>query len=256
MENKMLYNPVIVKKEVDNTHYYYVDDIFVPSVTRILDETLPMAYGLRRWIGDVGNDFADEKLERAGARGSAIHDACERLLNGIDVNLKEEFPDSKDKKAIVAFVNWVAEFKPIVSATEKVVASTLGYAGTLDIACKISPELIFKLTKFKTNVEDWIIDIKTSSNVYDSHKLQVVGYKEAVYEMTGISANVGILHLNPRTKKGFTFHCNLEIGKKAVTIDDFMAVFNLYKVLNGGVIPEPKEVNVYPDVLSLVEEIK
>lgn len=237
-----LYKPQIIKKEIDDTHYYYVNGKFVPGVTTILHEAMPMPYNLRQWIGDVGNEKAEAKLKKAGDRGTAIHNACEALLKGATIDLDKEFPERRDKKALVSFVNWVAEFQPEVKEIEFTVASQHGFAGTLDLFCLIQKE-------------PWIIDFKTSSGVYDSHKLQVAGaYKQAFYEMTGIKAKTAILHLNPRTKKGWTWHNDLKIGKKPVDIDDFLKVFEAYKVYNGGVIPEPNLTDVYPEKLVLQKE--
>jgi hypothetical protein len=233
-----LYKPVIVKKEIDDEHFYYVDGKFTPGVTTILSETMPTPYALRHWIGEVGNDKAQERLEKAGERGSQIHDACERLLNGLTVNLLDEFPNANDKKVLTAFVNWVAEVQPQVINTEFTVASEEGYAGTLDLHCNIGDE-------------PWIIDLKTSSGIYDSHKLQIVAYRQAFYEMTGTKANVGILHLNHRTIKGYSLHTEMKIGGREVDQDDFLKVFEVYKMLNGGTIPEPKLKDVYPEELKL-----
>lgn len=238
MEN--LYKPVIVKKEVDNEHYYYVDDVFMPSVTKILHEAMPTPYALRQWIGEVGNEKAQLKLDKAGDRGTKIHDACERLLRGEQVKLAEEFTDNDDRKCVVSFIAWANEFNPIVKddGIEFTVASKLGYAGTLDIFCEI-------------NGEPYIVDIKTSASVYDSHYLQITAYQNAFYEMSGIMAKRAILHLNHRTIKGYNFIEKMEIGKKEVTIDDYTCVFNMYKMLNGGVVPEPKLKDVYPEVVTL-----
>lgn len=268
MEN--LYKPIIVKKDVDNEHFYYVDDVFMPSVTKLLGETMPTPFALRQWIGEVGNEKAQEKLERAGDRGTKIHDACERLLRGEEVNLAEEFKDKKDKKCIASFINWVNECNPILlpnwtpeirekagvtdeqyqlltnlfgDGIEFVVASRLGYAGTGDLLCIIN-----------NNV--YIVDFKTSASVYDSHFLQITGYQGAVTEMVGIMARRAILHLNPKTIKGYNFIEKIEIGKKDVTIDDFHLVLDMYKMLNGGVIPEPKLQDIYPDVVTLYASSK
>lgn len=236
----MKYKPVIKKLEVDDEHYYYVDDEFYPGVTKILQEAMPTPYALRHWIGEVGNEKAEAKLNRAADRGSRIHDACERLLLGQEIKLAEEFPDRKNQKLLVAFVDWLGETQPQIaeeSHVEFVVASTLKYAGTLDIYCHIDGE-------------PWIIDIKTSRNVYPSHFLQIAAYRNAFKEMTDIDANMGILHLKDTTKKGFQFVTEMKIGGKEVTTEDFMTVYDMYLMLNGGQIPEPPERIEYPEVLK------
>jgi len=239
-----LYQPVIVRKEIDDSHYYFVDDKFFPGVTTILHETLPMPFALRKWIGDVGTEKAERKLEKAGDRGTAIHNACEALLKGEEVDLEHDFPNKNDKKCVTAFVNWVNEVNPVIkdhAHIEAVVASQNGFAGTLDIFCYIDDE-------------PWIIDLKTSSGIYDAHKLQIIAYQQAWYEMTGIKAKMGILHLNYRTKRGYSLVDKIEIGKRELEFGDFMKVFEVYKLLNGGKIPEPPVADLYPPVISLYKK--
>lgn len=252
-----LYAPVITRKQIDDSHYYYIDNgngpEYVPGVTTILHDTLPTPVALRKWIGDVGNEQADKKMNDAAERGTAIHDACEVLLRGEDLYLNQPFLNHKggqysftnsDKKCIVGFVDWCNEFKPEIKSTDDIeftVASKHGFAGTLDIFCYI-------------NDEPWIIDIKTSTGIYDSHKLQVIAYQQALYEMRGIKANVGILHLNYRTKKGYSLIDKIEINKKKLTFKDFMKVFDTYKMLNGGKIKGPPLKSVYPDVINLYDK--
>lgn len=248
----MNYQPVIVKKVVDDEHFYYVDDKFAPSVTKVLHEAMPMPLALKMWIGDVGNERAEQKLKSAGNRGTMIHTACEMLLQGAQIELKD-FPDRKDKKCLVSFINWFSAFQPVVTDIEKIVASTLGYAGTLDIMCTIDDSVLPKKT-FKQYPESnkWIIDIKTSASVYMEHFLQIKAYQEAVFEMTGERCNTAILHLNPKTKAGYSFITEMKIGDKNVDVNDFMVAFNMFLMINGGVIPEPKLVDEYPETLSLL----
>jgi hypothetical protein len=206
-----LYRPVIVRKEVEDTHYYYVNGVFFPSVTKILQETLPTPPALKYWLGEVGNERAQQKLEKAGERGTKIHNACELLLKGGTIDLEKEFPDNKDKKCIISFIDWAVQAKPKFKnkGIEFVLASKYGYAGTGDFLCYI-------------NNEPWIIDFKTSAGVYLSHLLQITSYQWAIYEMTGIKPRRGILHLNPQTKRGWTLHDKIEIEGKDVTINDFL----------------------------------
>ena len=161
------------------------------------------------------------------------------------------FKEKRDKKCMVAFVDWFSEMKPKyrrAGDTERVVASTLGFAGTLDLFCYLSIN--------EEHDTPFIIDFKTSGGIYDNHKLQIAAYKHAFLEMTGIDAQMGILHLNPRTKKGYAFHTDLKIKGKAVEIEDFMTVFATYKMLNGGKVPEPDLTVVYPEKIKLFETKK
>ena len=242
-----LYQPIVVRKEVDGAHFYYVNEKFVPGVTTILGEAMPTPYALRYWIGEVGNEKAQAKLESAGERGTNLHHACESLLRGETVDLRSKFPSKEDKRCLAGFVAWVNEFNPKFEDVQKdiefIVVSKEGFAGTVDFTCKLEDE-------------PWIIDIKSSAQVYDSHKLQLGAYQQAYYEMTGIKAKTGILHLNSKVKKGWTFHKDLEIEGKPVEFEDFKKVFEVYKMLNGGKIKEPNLTEVYPDFLNLYKQIE
>lgn len=246
MTNNKIYKPVIVKKEINNEHYYYVNDKFTPGVTTILGQTLPMPYALRKWIGDMGNERAEAKFKMAGERGTAIHNACEMLLTGAELKLVENFPKKKDQKAITGFINWFSEVKPEfeLENIELVVASELGFAGTLDLFCKIDGV-------------PTIVDFKTSSGIHESHKLQITAYQKAYEEMTGIKPDRLILHLNA-TKRGYSVYdeSKMVIKKNPITVDDFMIVFAQYVMLNGGQVPEPDLEEIYPEVVQLFEEKK
>jgi len=245
MESK-LYTPTIVKKEVNDSHYYYVDGTYVPGVTTIIGQAIPKPF-LREWQGQVGNTEAKRILEAAGDRGSKIHNACERLAHGDSVNLYTEFPADTDKKCIVSFLNWANEYNPVFKKEhiEFVVTSKRGYAGTLDLFCHI-------------NGVPTIVDYKTSKSIHIDHFIQITAYQQALFEMTGIMANRMILHLNPKTKKGYRAYTDkdMHIKKNPVTILDFETVFSLYKMLNGGVSPEPKLRDVYPETVKLIEHDK
>lgn len=269
-----LYRPVIVKKEIDNSHFYFVDDEFFPGVTRILNSA-PVEYGLIEFWKNNTKEESESILEHAATRGSRIHEACEMLLHGQTLNLAEDYPKPSDKKMITAFVNFMALYQPKLGtvgellgyddpapSVEMTVASgQYKYAGTLDIYCKIDPEVIEAETRkdssqliMKPEHEHWIIDIKTSNSVHTSHKLQLLAYKQAFKEMTGIDANIGILHLTTKTKAGYKFYTDLRIKKSySPSIDDFMNVYKLYVAYNGGRIEEPPMVDAYPEIVSLTE---
>lgn len=243
MTKNKLYKPVIVRKDVDDNHYYFVNKKYFPSVTKIIHEAMPTPFALRYWIGEVGNEKAEARLKKAGERGTKIHDACEALLRGKTIHLDKDFPDKKDKKCIVSFIDWAYQTQPTFNHKhiEFTVASRKKYAGTLDLFCYI-------------NKEPWIIDFKTSAGIYNSHMLQLCAYQHAFEEMTGIKANMGILHLNYRTKRGWSFIDKIQIKKKPITIDDFLKVFEIYKMINGGIVPEPNLTEIYPSQVKLYDK--
>lgn len=224
----------IVRKEVDDSHFYFVNDEFYPSVTRVLDIAAPKEYGLLNFFKQNTPDEIEERSSKAKENGSLVHDACEKLLNGVGVPSKDYTPQAK--KAIVSFMEWFALVKPTKMITEHTIASVkYRYAGTCDLVCTIGDKRI--LIDFKTN----------KGAIYFSNKLQAMAYKQA-YEETAEEKidECWILRLGTTHKAGYEFK-----QVDDITIDHFMNVYNIYLSMNGGKVEEPPLINVYPDLFKL-----
>jgi hypothetical protein len=224
----------IVRKEIDSSHYYFVEGQYFPGVTSVLDQACPKGEQLLNWMKSNSQEEIERISEESMAFGSKLHDAYERLLNGEELNLADDYKNTKAKRHLVSFYNWFQSTKPTMLETEQTVASlTYKYAGTLDLACQINGEL-------------WIIDFKTGSGIYFSHELQLAAYKQAYEEMHGVKVkHVGILRTGSKHKSGYEFK---EIVRP---FDEFLNVYNLYLALHDGKIPQPPLVNAYPDTIKL-----
>ncbi len=256
------YQPVIERKEINDSHFYWVDGEFFPSVTKILNYA-PVEFGLIEFWKNNSKEDSDKILEMAGNRGSAIHDACERLLRLEKLELTREFPRRDDQKILVAFTNFVARFHPEIKPDDiekKVASAEFKYAGTLDISGLIAPEIIesycreSKQVIFKTDNPRWIIDIKTSKSIHYTHFCQIKAYEQANFEMTGEHSNTAILHLSPTYKSGYKFITDMRPSgmKTPVTIQHFMNIYNVYLDKNDGQVELPPVETVYPTELSLI----
>lgn len=230
--------PVIVRKEVDDAHYYFVNEQYFPSVTHILGEAAPMAYGMRRWLLNNTPESADEILNTTSGFGSKMHDAYQQLLLGNKLNLLGDYPTTKEKKHIKVFCDWFAEFKPDLATiqTEHTVASvSMRFAGTLDLAVRRNDEL-------------WIIDFKTTSGIYYSHELQLAAYKRAYEEMYKVAVDhTAVLRTGTKHKAGYEFK---EVNRD---FTEFQSVYNTYLSINDGKIPDPPLIDVYPTEVQLFE---
>lgn len=229
----------LVKKEIDDSHYYWLDGEFVPSVTAILEEAGPVGYALKKYFQDSTPEDIREKSKDSLKFGSLVHNTIERLLYGEEINLlAPEYNHTKLKKHLMSFHNWFHEFKPDVHSiqTELMVGSRkYKYAGTLDLACKRNGEL-------------WIIDFKTSAGIYPNYERQIAAYKEAYQEMFGVKVDhTAILRTGTQHKKKFEFK---ETEKP---FDSFLDVFKTFLDEHEGKVPEPPDVSVYPDTLKLLE---
>jgi hypothetical protein len=224
----------IIKKEVDNTHYYFVNNEWYPAVTKILEEASPMSFGLKQFFINNTAESAKEISNTALDLGSKMHDAYERLLNGLELNLVEDYKTIKEKKHILSFYNWCEEVKPQVIETEMVVASeSHRYAGTLDLACLINNEI-------------WIIDFKTSAAIYFDYELQIAAYKKAFEEMgLGTVAHTAVLRTGTQHKIGYEFK------ELKAPFEAFGNVYQTYLNLHGGVLPKPPLIDIYPETIKL-----
>lgn len=273
--NVKKYAPHIEKRELDDSHFYFVDGVFFPSVTRILNYA-PIEYGLMQFFKNNSAEEIDGIVSTASARGTKIHEACERLLLGDTLQLHQEFPKRRDQKVLVGFKNWVARVQPevlnVADVTdlkvdeEKTIEFTVAsqkykFAGTLDLMCKIDPDVIESITResnqpiVKTKNPYWIIDFKATNYVGKSYFLQLLAYKQAVMEMTGIEPNVAILHLKPDYKAGYKFITDIRFSmtgrKYTPTIEDYMNIYKTYIAYHCGEVEDVPEHEVYPETLNL-----
>lgn len=185
------------------THTYKIKEQVIPSVSEIVG-VLDKGEGLLHWVSnqfyqsmekqieeskhiafdrDVVSGMTQEAMyawketrDKSADIGTAIHKYCE-------TGKKEKVDNPRYHKAIKAFDEWIKERKVKIIEREKIVYNEeWGYAGTLDALVEIDD------TRY-------IIDYKTSSNVYPSHYIQVAGYMMAEDGDEGI-----IIHID--TDKG------------------------------------------------------
>lgn len=159
-------------------------DLFVPSVTWVCGY-YPKGVGYMRWLSEHGWDEAEAVKQAAGEKGSRVHHAISDILKGKTVAINAKYPNNEDGEmkeldateyeAVMSFVNWLNLTQPEVLAVDyTLVNPNENYAGTIDMKLRIGGEV-------------WIVDIKTSKDVYPSHELQVSAYKQADKECQKIA---------------------------------------------------------------------
>lgn len=161
-----------------------------PSVTTIIDSTVAKGKGYEKWLGNArsyrdAQEYANERAEL----GTKVHKHCEELANGMDL-VTEEWGE-EEIKLTIGFKKFMEEETPnqIVATETLAMSDKFGYAGSADLLVKNSKN------------EHVLIDIKTSSYIYRSHKVQLSMYKDA-FEEFGIDIDkVKILKLK---KNGYS----------------------------------------------------
>ena len=153
------------------------------------------------WMAKVGYDEAERIKKERGEKGWRVHKGIELLALGQEVFHNDTFPDAdgeqgelsaEEYEAIVSFYDWAKEVKPKFMKTEHTVFNKkIGYAGTLDCIAEINGGV-------------YIIDFKTSKEVYLSHEVQISSYKhcDGIYNRSKIA----ILQIGyGKNKKGYKF---------------------------------------------------
>jgi hypothetical protein len=154
----------------------------VPSVTWIAG-FWPKGVGFYKWLADKGWDEAEAAKSAAGDKGSRVHLAIEKILNGEEFRIDTKVHDksrSSEQDTVLSelnyeellcvnsFLAWYKETKPDVLATEITIFSEMhGYAGTIDLVCKIDGV-------------PYIVDFKTGKQVWKEYELQISAYRMAL----------------------------------------------------------------------------
>lgn len=193
----------IVQITTTDSRWYHVGDVFYPSVTWICHAGLPKGAGYERWLAEKGMDEAEAVKQAAADKGSKVHQAISDILNGKTINLDDKYSaDGKEPEeltaieweAIMSFADWLNETQPeVLKVDYTLVNEKEGYAGTIDMKLKIGNDV-------------WIVDIKTSKDVYLSHECQVSAYLEADKTEENPANKVAILQVGyARNKNKYKF---------------------------------------------------
>ena len=220
--------------------------VWLPSSTWICSY-YPKGIGYFKWLAAHGWDEAEEIKTAAGEKGSRVHNACNALMDGIALNLDTKFTDSEGKEselnleeweACMSFVDWYNDVKPeILQKDITVINEEHGYMGTLDLLAIIDNQV-------------WLIDLKTSQDVWPSHEIQLASYfhAENIKIGEGIQAEkMAILQLGYRRNKKKKYKWT-EVEDK---FDLFLAAKLIWKQENENKQPPQKD---YPRVLELKKE--
>jgi hypothetical protein len=181
---------------LDQRLYMTDDGKFLPSVTSILN-CYPKGQEYYTWLKKVGND-ADELRDAAGRRGSIVHDLTERFDAGEEVSLlgdNGQFKFRMDEWGMFEkYTKFIEKVNPVILLSEQTfISKKLGFAGTIDRIMQIG-------------TTNYLVDIKTSSSIWESYWLQLAAYKK-MYEVEMANSperqeihGSAILWLNSKTR--------------------------------------------------------
>lgn len=179
-------------KQVTNPATKLPELLYVPSVTWIAN-FYPKGEGFMRWYAEHGYDEAQALKQAAGIRGSKVHEAISAILRCEEVRIDSKFinPETEQEEeltleevdAIVSYVNWRKEMEAdyaieVVAFDVTVFSEKHGYAGSIDVILRLTPKPEGKNPMKLTGPTPFIIDFKTSQDVYPAYELQLSAYRE------------------------------------------------------------------------------
>lgn len=178
------------RKNFDGVRHYFIPEsnIWVPSVTSVLDKTLDKEY-LTKWRKAVGEEEADLVSKRASTRGNNLHKHLEDYCLNI-------FPDIKvpSNKLLFTQAKKVLDrhCDNIRAIEGKLYSRCLKIAGTCDLICEYDGRPA-------------IIDFKTARSIKYANDIkgyffQVSLYSYMLWEVYGVSCkDIVIIIMNDDT---------------------------------------------------------
>lgn len=273
-----LSNCEIMKLEVDDDHYYYGgpkggEKEYYLSVTQILNIGGPFPEGLREWLRATTYEDSKTKFEVAGARGTKLHEALERLIKREELELKD-YPTQYEKDALVTFIRVMRFLQPTKIVTEEIVADPdLKVAGTIDMraiayAWKLNalldPNKYLEIDsdgdlQLKERWFDMVNNIRVSfiwdhkfasMNAYN-HKIQVTAYRRMYAKShKGMKpSRAFVWRYSSRHKFGFDF---------TESTRPYTAFTRIYQITIDylGEFPAPPLIKRFPEKIRLYAEVK
>ena len=200
--------------------------LYLPSVTTYLNYVNEP--GLNQWRGEVGNEYANYKMNKAANLGSDIHNAINYRCNGYDVifsNPKHETFSEASIKQYAQEVNskifiidnqdiavQLARFERIIQSlgaeildSEKTVYSLKYlYAGTLDLTIELKNDVEYRSGREVLNLKKgiYIVDFKTGKNINEVKFFAQLGAYANALGIRKKFQGALIFHLNANIKSG------------------------------------------------------
>jgi len=228
---------------LDERFYNVGDEQYYPSVTTILD-LYPKGPAFSQWLKDVGNN-AKIIAERAAESGSKVHEACERLVNGEELEWDDNKYDLNEWQGVLRFYDFVSRFEPEWEAVEvTTISHKYRYAGTIDLVCKFGDKT-------------WLLDIKFGNAIYDTYFMQLAAYRQSWNETNPDHQidEMGILWLKANTRtegrKGAVQGVGWQLVKPKDTYERLFEIFKHVLDIYYFENPDPK-----PKNLVLLSKIK
>lgn len=167
----------------------------VPSAT-FISSYWPKGKGFEMWLGNKGNEEAQEIKEAAGEKGSVVHKAIEHINAGQEFRIDTKVPDYRKSTeqepverdltyeeivCVQSYLDWRRKMEQdyiveILATERNVFSDMFEFAGTIDVIYRFTPKPEGKDPLKLGKATNFIVDYKTSKAIYRSHKIQLSAY--------------------------------------------------------------------------------
>jgi len=260
----------VVDRAGEWAHYFEdTTNTYLRGATSILGRSYPKGEGFYIALKRATPEEWDRKLSEAGDRGDAIHQFIAKILSGEqcdrhtkvlaenNIDYRELADDEWD--AILSFERWWNAHAPKLIAYEQTVASlSLGYAGTLDVICRLTKSCGARCCNCKDAVgKVALLDWKSGGGIYESYGAQVAcyAYSDLSHLLHGLTVTVtGIVRIGTSHVTTGGYECKFYSQEEtARNMDRFLAA-KLLDDQNYRPFDPAKEIRDIPETLSLTIE--
>ena len=180
-----------------NGRYYTTPDgNRYPSVTTVLGQGNTW---VKEWRAKVGDEHANLVSHQATARGSAMHNLCEKFLRREPIDLSKETPLTK--AYFLSVRKWMSEnIREPLAVEVALYSDVLRLAGRCDCIALVEPDNELHIIDFKTSS-----DVKGSGDILD-YRLQATAYSLMLKERTGLFARNYTIVISSQAPIAQTYH--------------------------------------------------
>lgn len=244
MESKIFHNREYKRIDcLDSRFYTKNNENYYPSVTTVL-EAYPKGHFFYNWLKENG-DNADTILSDAGREGSNVHNAIDAFNSGKPIYWQNPITGTYEYsflewQMICRYIDFFKVFKPEIIASEvTLVSDHYQIGGTTDLVVML-------------NGVRWLIDLKTSNNLYETYDLQTACYAKMwneAYPDKPIE-KTGILWLKAHTR-GYDKTNKRIQGEKWQLVECGDIESNFFVFQNLHVVWRHKNPNPKPKIFTL-----
>lgn len=199
----------MLRVTTSDERWYRVKDNYYPSASWIASYC-PKDRFFEQYLLSQTPESAEKILLDSSEKGTKVHNAIEKLCLGETLRFDDKIngqngPEeltAEEWECIMAFRGWVADEKVrfLLSPEWILVDEEVGFAGTCDAPL------------VEVNGSLYVVDYKTSKNIYQSHIAQLSAYMFALRKneiwkkaVDGRDVQMAVLQLGKSTKKGYKF---------------------------------------------------